>query len=133
VLQPAAIDLLNPAAARTSGQLRLAAGVRAGGSAAAVQRYERDFAALRRPPGLRDEASETLWRTWKLHAAVPGGARRWRGGARFVYAERSGGVMQSFPGPAVARAGSGVCYGYFERAQAAKLAFRRAPGADGRR
>jgi FAD/FMN-containing dehydrogenase len=27
--------------------------------------------------------------------------------------------MQSFPGPAVARAGSGVCYGYFERAQAA--------------
>jgi FAD/FMN-containing dehydrogenase len=26
--------------------------------------------------------------------------------------------MQSFPGPAVARAGSGVCYGYFERAQA---------------
>jgi FAD/FMN-containing dehydrogenase len=28
-------------------------------------------------------------------------------------------VMQSFPGPAVARAGSGVCYGYFERAQAA--------------
>ena len=28
-------------------------------------------------------------------------------------------VMESFPGPAVARAGSGVCYGYFERAQAA--------------
>ena len=24
-------------------------------------------------------------------------------------------VMESFPGPAVARAGSGVCYGYFER------------------
>jgi FAD/FMN-containing dehydrogenase len=27
--------------------------------------------------------------------------------------------MESFPGAAVARAGSGICYGYFERAQAA--------------
>ena len=28
-------------------------------------------------------------------------------------------VMQRFPGAAVARAGSGVCYGYFETARAA--------------
>ena len=28
--------------------------------------------------------------------------------------------MESFPGPAVARAGSGVCYGYFERSQGAR-------------
>src|SRR6185437_16200181 len=30
-----------------------------------------------------------------------------------------GAVLESFPGPALARAGSGVCYGYFEKADGA--------------
>ena len=30
--------------------------------------------------------------------------------------------MESFAGPAMARAGSGVCYGYFEHAEAAAVA-----------
>ena len=35
-------------------------------------------------------------------------------------------VMESFPGPAVARAASGVCYGYFEQADATAGWFARA-------
>ena len=30
-------------------------------------------------------------------------------------------VIEAFPGPALARAGSGVCYGYFERTEDAAL------------
>jgi glycolate oxidase FAD binding subunit len=37
-------------------------------------------------------------------------------------------VMESFPGPAVARAASGVCYGYFDRAEDTAGWFARANG-----
>jgi glycolate oxidase FAD binding subunit len=37
-------------------------------------------------------------------------------------------VMESFPGPAVARAASGVCYGYFEQAGDTAGWFARAKG-----
>ena len=40
--------------------------------------------------------------------------------------------MESFPGPAIARAGNGVCYGYFERSQAAAEWMRRRAGTAGR-
>ena len=39
-------------------------------------------------------------------------------------------VMESFPGPAIARAGNGVCYGYFEHAQAAAEWMAGAAGAN---
>jgi glycolate oxidase FAD binding subunit len=37
-------------------------------------------------------------------------------------------VMESFPGPAVARAASGVCYGYFDQAENAGGWFARTSG-----
>ena len=52
-LQPAAIDLLNPAAAGDLGNRAWLLAVRAGGNAAAVERYEREIRALRRWAGVR--------------------------------------------------------------------------------
>jgi glycolate oxidase FAD binding subunit len=43
-LQPAAIDLFNPAAARTMGHSRWVLGLRVGGNEAAVRRYEQELA-----------------------------------------------------------------------------------------
>jgi glycolate oxidase FAD binding subunit len=119
-LQPAAIDLLNPAAGRTLGNSSWLLALRAGGNAAAVERYEREFANFTDGLAFEDERQQTLWR--HVENFTP----------RFLAAHEDGtvvrasctlkdteAVMQSFPGPAVARAGSGVCYGYFERAQAA--------------
>jgi glycolate oxidase FAD binding subunit len=119
-LQPAAIDLLNPDAARTLGKSTWLLALRAGGNAAAVERYEHEFAHLTDGLAFEDERQQTLWR--HVENFTP----------RFLTAHEDGAVvrasctlkdseavMASFPGPAVARAGSGVCYGYFERSQAA--------------
>jgi glycolate oxidase FAD binding subunit len=119
-LQPAAIDLLNPAAARTLGSSTWLLALRAGGNAAAVQRYERDFANFTDGLAFEDERQQTLWRhvenfTPRFLEAHEDGAVV-RASCTLKDAEA---VMQSFPGPALARAGSGVCYGYFERAQTA--------------
>ena len=119
-LQPAAIDLLNPAAARTLGHSTWLLALRAAGNPAAVQRYEREFAHFADGQAFEDEHQQTLWRhlenfTPQFLAAQEDGAVV-RASCTLKDSEA---VMQSFPGPAVARAGSGVCYGYFERSQAA--------------
>ncbi len=119
-LQPAAIDLLNPAAARTLGKSTWLLALRVGGNGAAVQRYEREFADFTDALAFEDERQHTLWRY--VENLTP----------RFLADHQDGAVvrvsctlkdleaaMQSFPGPALARAGSGVCYGYFEQSQAA--------------
>jgi glycolate oxidase FAD binding subunit len=119
-LQPAAIDLLNPAAARTLGSPAWLLALRAGGNQAAIQRYEREFAQFTDGLAFEDERQQTLWRhvenfTPRFLAAHEDGAVV-RASCTLKDSEA---VMESFPGPAVARAGSGVCYGYFERSQAA--------------
>ena len=119
-LQPSAIDLLNPAAARTLGNSRWLLALRAGGNAAAVERYEQEFADFTDALAFEQERQQTLWRhvenfTPQFLAANQDGAVI-RASCTLKDTEA---VMESFPGPAVARAGSGVCYGYFERAQAA--------------
>ena len=120
-LQPAAIDLLNPSAARTLGNSSWLLALRAGGNVAAVQRYEREFANFADGLAFEDERQQTLWRhvenfTPQFLAAHEDGAVV-RASCTLKDSEA---VMESFPGPAVARAGSGVCYGYFERSEAAK-------------
>ena len=119
-LQPSAVDLLNPAAARSLGNSRWVLALRAGGNAAAVERYEREFANFTDALAYEQERQQTLWRhmenfTPQFLAANQDGAVI-RASCTLKDTEA---VMQSFPGPAVARAGSGVCYGYFEKAQAA--------------
>jgi glycolate oxidase FAD binding subunit len=119
-LQPAAIDLLNPAASRTLGNSSWLLALRAGGNAAAVQRYESEFAHFADGQAFEEERQQTLWNhvenfTPRFLAAHPDGAVV-RASCTLKDSEA---VMASFPGPALARAGSGVCYGYFERSQAA--------------
>ena len=120
-LQPAAIDLLNPAAARTLGKSTWLLALRAGGNAAAVERYEREFANFTDALAFENDRQQTLWHhvenfTPQFLAAHDDGAVV-RASCTLKESEA---VMESFPGPAVARAGSGVCYGYFERSQAAR-------------
>ena len=120
VLQPAALDLLNPAAGATLGNRTWLLAIRVGGNAAVVTRYERELAALSDGVAFEDSRHETLWQ--HLQEFTP----------RFLETRPDGAVvrvsctlkgleavMESFEGPSVARAGSGVCYGYFEESRAA--------------
>lgn len=115
VLQPAAIDLLNPAGAKTLGKTAWALAVRAAGNAKAVERYERELAPLGDAVALDGREHEALWRHIEefpvgFLARHPNSAVV-RASCTLKEVERA---MASFPGAAIARAGSGVCYGYFE-------------------
>ena len=119
-LQPAALDLLNPAAAASVGSRGWTLAVRAGGNRAVMDRYERELGELAPGVALEDERQETLWRM--IEDLTP---RHIDGHADGAVVRTSctlknvGAVMESFPGPAVARAGTGVCYGYFDAAERA--------------
>ncbi|MGA7237021.1 MAG: FAD-binding protein [Bryobacteraceae bacterium] len=129
-LQPVAIDLLNLAAGATLGKRSFLLAIRVAGNAAAVERYEREFAPMGDGVALEGEPHETLWTHIREFTPVylsghPSGAVvRASCTLKGVEAE-----MASFEGPAIARAASGVCYGYFEDVSAA-MAWRRA--AEGR-
>jgi glycolate oxidase FAD binding subunit len=119
-LQPAAIDLLNPPAGATLGNRTWLLALRAAGNAPAVERYEREFAELGDGMAYDNDRQDTLWShvenfTPKFLADYPEGAVV-RASCTLKELES---VMASFDGPAVARAGSGVCYGYFEQTDAA--------------
>ncbi len=119
-LQPAAIDLLNPAAARTLGNSSWLLALRAAGNDAAVDRYEREFAGLPDALAFENERHQTLWR--HIENFTPSFLNQRKDGVvvrASCTLKESEAVMESFPGPAIARAGNGVCYGYFENAQAA--------------
>jgi glycolate oxidase FAD binding subunit len=120
-LQPAAIDLLNPAAGATVGNSSWLLVIRAGGNGAAVDRYEHEFAAYADSVAIdKQERHETLWR--HMENFTPAFLAQHEDGAvvrASCTLKELGEVMASFPGPAVARAGSGVCYGYFDRSAAA--------------
>jgi glycolate oxidase FAD binding subunit len=125
-LQPAAIDLLNPAAGASLGNRSFLLAIRVAGNAAAVERYEREFAPLGDGVALEGEPHETLWTHIReftpvyLSAHPAGAVVRASCTLKGVEAE-----MASFEGPAIARAASGVCYGYFEDVPDA-VAWRRA-------
>jgi glycolate oxidase FAD binding subunit len=121
-LEPAAIDLLN-AAAVEGNEPGYTLAIQTGGNAAAIARYERDLAAMGART-MRPGADAAFWRA--IRNFTPG----------YLYAHPDGavvrvpctlkevkGVMQSVSGPAIARAGSGICYAYFEHAaEAAEFA-----------
>jgi len=120
VLQPAALDLLNPDAAATLGHRAWVLAVRAGGNQDAIVRYERELAPLGDAVALEGREQESLWRhiedfTVGFLARRPDSAVV-RASCTLKEVER---VMASFAGAALARAGSGVCYGYFEDCAAA--------------
>jgi len=119
-LQPAAIDLLNPAAGATIGNRAWLLAVHTAGNRAAVERYEREMTALGEGVAFEGPRQETLWQhvsefTPRFLETHPDGAVV-RASCTLKELEA---VMASFEGPALARAGSGVCYGYFEHCAAA--------------
>ena len=119
-LTPSAIDLLNPAGAAGLGCKGWTLAIRAGGSTAVMERYERDLASVAPGVVLDDYRQETLWRY--IENLTPRHLERHPDGAIVRASCTLKGtepVMGSFAGPALGRAGSGVCYGYFEQSQAA--------------
>jgi glycolate oxidase FAD binding subunit len=113
-LQPAAIDLFNPPAA-VSGSAAWVLAVRAAGNRAAVDRFARELAALGDARPLDGAPHEEFWRavqefTPRFLAAHPDGAVV-RVSSTLMDLEK---CMTPLTVPAMARAGSGVCYIYFD-------------------
>jgi glycolate oxidase FAD binding subunit len=110
-LQPAAIDILK-LAARSGAGYRLA--IQAGGSPAVLDRYSRELFRARVVEGVEEDV---LWRG--IREATPQFLREHDDGAVVRVScvlSDIGRVLDSLPVQASARAGSGVCYGYFEQA-----------------
>jgi len=119
VLQPAAIDLFNPLAA-VCGSAAWVLAVRAEGNRAAVDRFERELSALGDAVALAGAPHEEFWRraedfTPRFLAAHDDGAVV-RVSSSLTDLEK---IMTPLAVPAMARAGSGVCYIYFDDAGAA--------------
>ncbi len=104
VLQPASLDLL-----KTDGGYRLV--MQVGGNQAVVDRYTREMAGAEVFEG---SAEEQVWN--EIREFVPAFLRAHSDGVvvrvRCALSE-VGAVMAEMPGTALARAGSGVCYGCF--------------------
>jgi glycolate dehydrogenase FAD-binding subunit len=108
-LQPAAIDILKSARG-----CELA--IQAGGSPAVLDRYSRELSGMRRVEGADENA---LWRD--IRESTPQFLRTHENGAVLRVScvlSDVGRVLEALPAEAVARAGSGVCYGYLEQAAA---------------
>jgi glycolate oxidase FAD binding subunit len=106
-LQPAAIDIV-----KSADGYRLA--IQAGGSEAVLERYSRELGRMRALEGVAEEA---LWR--EVRERTPEFLRANPAGAVLRVSSvltDVGKVLEAMPERAIARAGSGVCYGYFERA-----------------
>lgn len=104
-LQPAAIDILKSASG-----YQLA--IQAGGSPAVLDRYSRELFRMRALEGADEEG---LWRG--IRETAPQFLRTYPNGAVLRVScvlSDVGAVLESLPARALARAGSGVCYGYFE-------------------
>jgi glycolate oxidase FAD binding subunit len=128
-LQPSAIDLVNPAAAASFGGGDWLLAVRLGGNPAAMRRGEAELAHIAGRLAVETECPATFWPEVRNFTSLfldrhPDGAVvRASCTLKDVAA-----VMESFPGPALARAASGVCYGYFEQAESTAAWFARAKG-----
>jgi glycolate oxidase FAD binding subunit len=121
-LQPAALDLMNPDAGEVFGKRSWVLALRAGGNEAAMGRYERELSSFAGGVALDADGHETLWR--RIEDFTPTFLEDHAEGAVVRASCTLKGVeevMASFPGCALARAGTGVCYGYFENSVAATL------------
>ncbi len=109
VLQPVALDLLNPGASARVGLKGYSMLIRAGGNRAVVDRYSRE---LTQP--VEDSQEGLLWE--KVREFTPRFlAENSEGAVVRVSSTLTGAyeVLRELPVAAVVRAGSGVCYGHF--------------------
>jgi glycolate oxidase FAD binding subunit len=111
-LQPTAIDILKSA---SSYQLL----IQAGGSPAVLGRYSRELPGAKVVEGTAEEA---LWQD--VRELTPAFLRKNPNGAVVRVScllSEMGSVLEAMPGQALVRAGSGVCYGYFEEISKLRL------------
>jgi glycolate oxidase FAD binding subunit len=111
VLQPAAIDLLNPQAAIHLERKKYLLLIQAVGSERMLERYEAEIGAVEQ---LQGEKEEAIWR--QIRSFTPEYLKKHSEGAvvrASCTLDRIQSVMELMDVPLVARAGSGVCYGYF--------------------
>jgi glycolate oxidase FAD binding subunit len=118
-LQPAAIDLLSPALAAPIGPREWILAIQANGNEKALARYEREIAAIGDGVALDPEDEPELWEYVRetiprFLANHPGGAVARVTGTL----AQTGEILESAPGTALARAGSGVVHGCFDDAAA---------------
>lgn len=117
VLQPAAIDLLNPAGAARLGQEGFLLLAQALGNAAVVERYARE---LPEATAFEGDSETSLWRA--VREFTPVFLAEVSEGAVVRVSSTITGlepVLQSLDVPALARAGTGVCHAYFPNCEAA--------------
>jgi hypothetical protein len=116
VLQPAAIDLLNPKASAILGLNGHSLVLQAGGNPAVVERYERELRSLGEPiahaPDLLRMIQEFTPQFLGAHPA----AAVVRISCTLSQVKD---VLEPVNVPAIARAGSGVCYLYFDSVKCA--------------
>ncbi len=118
VLQPAAIDALNPAAAAILGLDGFVLLLQAGGSTAVMARYVRELAGAREVEGAREQQ---LWDA--VREFTPAFVRNHdEAHVARVSSTLSGvaAVLASTDAPIVSRAASGVSYVHFENSQTAR-------------
>lgn len=121
VLQPSALDLLNPAAASRIGLAGYVLAVQAGGNRAVVERYRRELAELGDLSIDDHDVAERIreFTPAFLSAHADGAVVRVSSTLSEIPQ-----VVDRFPVPVIARAGNGVCYAYFDNALAASEAVR---------
>ncbi len=118
-IPPVAIDLLNPLAAAQLGYKAHLLALRVAGNAAAIDRSRREL-ATRDTLVLEGKEEARFWK--QVQEYTPHFLEKFTQGAvvraSCTLAQLKE-VMPSFETAAIARAGSGVCYAYFTRADAA--------------
>ena len=119
VMAPAAVDLLNPPAAGQLGYKGFLLALQAVGNPAAVERARREFAVA--GVTVFEGADESrFWR--QVQEYTPHFLEKFAQGAVARVSctlSQVKEVMATLEAPGIARACSGVCYGYFTRAEAA--------------
>jgi glycolate oxidase FAD binding subunit len=114
VLQPAAVDALNPAAAARAGRSGFLLAVRAGGTARVLDRYASELAGAVR---LEGDQEREFWRA--VEEFAPAWMRERPEGAVARVSHKlpqMAAVLESAPGPAAARGGNGVAWLCFDGA-----------------